>query len=356
MNRLAHPEFLALLVVVAALAFGIARRPRRERVVYPGAGRLAGLGRSWRTRVRWVPMVARLAALSLLVVALARPQETSGRTRTTTEGIAIQIVLDRSGSMGEPIEVGGRSATKLAVVQRVLKEFVEGDGRSLKGRTGDLIGLIAFARYADTLAPLSRSHAGVVEAAGKIRLAETVGEAGTAIGEGLALAAARLKRAEEEVARSAASGGGRPDFTIKSKVVVLLTDGENNQGQVSPMEAAKLAAEWGVRVYTIGVGAGQRYVTMRGMFGEERVPVGGSDVDERTLRAIAEATGGKYFAAEDGESLKAASAEIDRLEKTRVQTDEMTEATERFEWFAKGGLGLLVLEVVLAATVLRRSP
>lgn len=356
MNHLANPNALWMLVVVGCVAALLAVRPRRGRVVYSSLATIRGVARTWRTRLRFVPPLARVLALAAIVVALARPQETSGKTRTSTEGVAIQIVLDRSRSMLEGIDIGGRQATKLSVVQRVLSDFVNGDEKQLKGRTGDMIGLITFARYADTLAPLSRTHEALVTAANRVKVAETVSEGGTAIGEGLALAAARLKRAEEEIARSAPKDGKKPDFTIKSKVIVLLTDGENNQGSVSPNEAAKLAAAWGIKVYAIGVGAGPRFTTVQTAFGAQRVPTGGSDVDERTLKAIAEATGGRYFAAESADSLRQASTEIDRLEKSKIETDEYTQATERFGPFAMAALGLVLCELLLSATVLRRSP
>jgi Ca-activated chloride channel family protein len=299
-------------------------------------------------------MALRLACLALLTAALARPQETSGHTKTSTEGVAMQLVIDRSGSMREPLDVSGQQVSKIDLVKQVVKDFVSGNGRDLNGRPGDMIGLITFARYADTLAPLSRSHEPLIDAAQRIPLALTRGEDGTAIGDGLALAAARLKHAEEEVAANAPKEG-KAEFTIKSKAIVLLTDGQNNAGQVSPEEAAKLAKEWGIRVYTIGVGAGERYATMGGIFGDRKVAVG-SDIDERMLTEIAAMTGGKYWPAENGESLRKAYAEIDALEKTRIDSTEFTSYTERFLPFALGAACLLALELLLANTVLRRSP
>lgn len=352
-NHWASPwALLVLAAVPLAMAF-LARRPRRA-LLFSSAAIPARLGASWRLRLRWLPAALRVACLGLLAVALARPQETSGQTRTSTEGVAMQLVIDRSGSMREPIELAGQQVSKIDLVKRVVKDFVAGDGKNLKGRPGDMIGLITFGRYADTLAPLSRAHEPLIDAAQRIQLALTRGEDGTAIGEGLSLAAARLKRAEEGVA-AAKPKEGKADFTIKSKVIVLLTDGQNNAGQVSPDEAAALAKQWGIRVYTIGVGAGERYAVVGGLFGDRRIPVG-SDVDERMLTAIAQATGGKYWAAENGESLAKAYAEIDALEKTRIDSTEYTSYTERFVPFAGAAGALLGLELLLASTLLRRTP
>ena len=122
------------------------------------------------------------------------------------------------------------------------------------------------------------------------------------------------------------------------------------------MEAARLVVIWGIKVYMIGVGAGPRYTTMQTVFGAQRVPTGGSDVDERTLKAIAEATGGRYFAAESADALRQASGEIDRLEKSRIETSEYSQASERFAWFAIPALALVLGEVLLGSTLLRRSP
>jgi Ca-activated chloride channel homolog len=354
-NHWAAPAALALLAALPLLGIAVSLAKKRTRALVFSSGSIpAKLPPTWRMRLRWLPMGLRLACLALLITALARPQETSGQTRTSTEGIAMQLVIDRSGSMREPIEVNGQQVSKMQLVKQVVRDFVAGDGRELKGRPGDMIGLISFGRYADTLAPLSRSHEALLDASDRIQLALQRGEDGTAIGEGLSLAAARLKRAEEEIA-AAKPKDGKPDFTIKSKVVVLLTDGQNNAGQVSPQEAAALAKEWGIRVYTIGVGAGERYAILGGVFGDRRVPVGGG-VDERMLTAIAEATGGKYWAAENGESLRKAYAEIDALEKTKIDSTQYTSFTERFAPFAGAGAALLAIELLLATTVLRRTP
>jgi len=176
-------------------------------------------------------------------------------------------------------------------------------------------------------------------------------EDGTAIGEALALGAARLRKAEEEVRRR--SGSASDDFEIRGKIIILLTDGANNAGAIDPLEAARLAGEWGIRIYAIGIGE-DRASALGGLFNDLRMRLGG--VDERTLEGIAEATGGAFYRATDGASLREVYREIDRLEKSRIETVEFTNIDERFAPFAAAAACLLAMEVFLTCTLLRRLP
>lgn len=359
-DRLANPEALALLAVLPIAVWAIARRRRRAAVTLPSPpGR--SLPRTLRARLAWLPSALRLLAIPLLVVALARPQDIRGQTRTRTEGVAIQIVVDRSGSMDEPMEDSGRGARKMDVVTRVLRGFILG-GEGLEPREGDMLGLIAFARYADTICPLVRGRDAV---AGLVRTLDTVrqrAEDGTAIGDALALAAARLKRAEEELASrradellTARAADPSVEFTIKSKVIILVTDGINNAGSEDPLQVARLAAEWGIRIYVIGVGGGNRLVTMQTPFGEQRVPMG-PGIDEASLRAIADATSGRYFSASSADALRDIYAEIGDLERSEIHILEFDDVTELFTPLAAAAGALLALEALLVATWLRRGP
>lgn len=349
----AHPSLLALLALVPLLPLLARLFTRRSPVPLPTASIAAPTAsRTWRVAWRWLPTAMRLVALSLLIVALARPQQTQGWTTTSTEGIAIQLVFDRSGSMREPI-ADGSGVSKNEVARQALIEFVKGNGRDLKGRTGDMIGLITFARYADTLSPMARAHESLVEAASRIQPAENRAEDGTAIGDALALAASRLKRAEEEVARDAKRDGSTPEFEIKSKVIVLLTDGQNNAGEVSPYDAANLAKQWGMHVYTIGVGAGEHMVTINTPLGPQQLSRG-NDVDERMLTDIATSTGGAYFAAGTPEALSGAYAAIDSLEKSRIDATEHTKRIELFTPLAAAALVAVLADLLLASTLFRR--
>ncbi|MEM1185388.1 MAG: VWA domain-containing protein [Planctomycetota bacterium] len=347
----AVPVFVIIVVTIRRL------RSRPSGMVYSGGPRLEGLSPTLRQRLTGLPFLIRLAVLASLIVALARPQHELGRTNTSTEGIAMQLVIDRSGSMEEGMEFEGRNLRRLDVVKQVASEFLIGNEGDLKGRQGDLIGMIAFATFADTVAPLTQSPNLVAEALQNIELARLSSESGTAIGDALTLALARLKRAEEElgIAQRAAQAdlGEEPvgdTFSIKGKAVILLTDGENNQGEADPLQAAALAQQWGIRVYTIGIGGGQ-FVN----FGGRRLRVG-DGLDSRTLGAIAERTGGKFWVVTDAEALRGVYAEIDRLETTRIETQELTDYQEAFTPFAAFALALLAFEVFVRTAVLRRAP
>lgn len=350
MTHFDNPFVLAALLLLPLVPFVLRFARRRTRVSFSSIALAAPVPRTLRLRLRWLPDFFRLAALALLIFAAARPQLVSGKTKTSTEGIAIQIVLDRSGSMREPISTDGDQLTKMTVVKKALANFVLGDDKTLRGRTGDMIGLITFARYADTLSPLARVHQPIVDAANQVQPAEVRAEDGTAIGDALALAAARLKRAEEEVARSAPKDGSKPEFQIKSKVIILLTDGQNNAGEASPYDAAKLAKDWGIRLYTIGVGTGERLVQT--IFGTQRMP--GGDVDERMLKEIAGETGGRYYAAESPASLAQACTDIDSLEKSKIDSTQYSHRTELFGPYAAAATVFLALELLMGTTVFRR--
>lgn len=350
---LAYPYLLLLLLAIPIIAIFAYRSTRLEVATLPGVASFHVSHMTWRRSLRWVPAALRLLALTLIITALARPQALTGWTTTSTEGLAIQIVYDRSGSMSEPIDGEEGGETKNQVAVKALTDFVKGDGKDLKGRLGDMIGLIAFARYADTISPLARVHQPLIDAALRLKPVENRSEDGTGIGDALALAAARLKRAEEEVARDKPADRKKPDFQIKSKVIVLMTDGQNNAGDISPYDAAKLAKEWGIRIYTIGVGAGEKVVTVDTPFGKRRMNRG-SDVDERMLRDISRETGGAYFAAGDPKSLEEAYASIDKLEKTKIDSTEHSQRTELFVPLVVIAIAGLAVELFLSNTLLRR--
>lgn len=350
-DRLAAPEALWLLAL-APLAALLWRRPRRQaRMTLPTATLAAEVGPSWRQRLVWLPAAARLGAICLLVLALARPQDVSGEIRTSQDAVAIQMVVDRSLSMDEQMRYDNETLTRLDVVRRVFAQFVTGDGKELRGRQGDLIGLVAFARYADTICPLVHSHEALLDLVKGLVVERIRSESGTAIGDAIALGAARLRRAEEDL-RARGDSALDETTTFKSKIMIVLTDGRNNAGQIAPEQAAALAAEWGIRIYAVGIGsvAGED----RSLFGAMMRP--DIEVDEQTLREVAQLTGGRYFLASDAEALREVYAEIDRLEKTEIEAIEYTEVDERFVPVALAALGALLADLLLRATVLRRLP
>ena len=367
----AEPLWLLLLLAIPFVLLLHVRRGRRVVVCYAAIERVEAAGASWRERLRWVPLALRTGALVLLVLAMARPREGVGEVRTSIEGVAMMAVLDRSGSMGEPMEIDGGQMTKLEVLKQAFREFVGGTeavaepqglqrvGPTLPGRPHDLIGLVHFSGVAQTAAPLSSAHETLMRRADAIVLAPDRGyERGTAIGDALALAAARLKDAEQELkAREGALRSARGDqieegeavgaigedeFLIRSKIIILFTDGDENAGEISAPNAAQLCKEWGIKVYTIGIGsaAGQG--------------IRGASYDERVLAHIAEITGGVYRRAADAEALREVYKEIDELEKTVVRSLEYTSYRELFGVLATAAGALLLAEIALGSLVFGR--
>lgn len=354
--RFHTPEVLFLLLLVPLVAALLFWRRRRPAARLSSAMLARGVGASVRQRLLWVPPVLRVAALVLLIGAAARPQSGVGEVQTTADGVAMVITIDRSWSMIEPMEYEGEVLSRMDVVKRVFKEFVLGNEKGLEGRSEDMIGLVTFARYAETVCPLVRDHATLSKLVDRIELAPTDSpEAGTAIGAGLILAAARLREAEKEIARRN-EGEPDPDFEIKSKAIILLTDGEENIQDPPAMAAARLCRDWGIKVYAIGIGGergdrGGNGLRSLGL----RIPGRGYGFDPEALRRIAEISDGRSWVAVDAERLRDVYEEIDELEKTTIESKEYTSYTERFVPLAGAGFALLALEFILSWTLLRRT-
>jgi len=351
--RFASPWVFAALVLVPLVLLYLSKRGGRGSMHFSSLKGAKAAGDSMRRRLAVLPLILRIIAILLVVVALARPQMGREKVKDVTKGVAIEMVLDRSGSMGADMEYGGGRLNRLEVVKRVFEEFITGNGKELEGRPNDLIGMIAFARYADTMAPLTLGHGALVRFLESVDLVKRRSEDGTAIGDALALAAARLKTAEEEIAKYSDETG--TEYDIKSKVIILLTDGQNNYGRRTPLAAAELAGEWGIKIYTIGVGGGEGIKTVRTLLGSFKVP-GGGGVDTKTLEEIARVTGGVFRIAEDEESLRAIYAEIDELEKSEIESVRYVDYREMFVPFAAAAMIALLIEAALASTVLRRIP
>jgi Ca-activated chloride channel family protein len=359
------PWALLLLIILPAKAYLALRRKRRAAVTFPSLTSMRSCPVSWRLRLRPALVVLRLLCLVLLIVALARPRKGTVLSQTSTEGVAIEAVVDHSGSMGAEMDFGGK-LSRLEVVKKVLASFIEGDEQGLGGRSSDLIGLVTFARYADTTCPLVLGHNVLLEFLKRTEIVDPrSNEDGTAIGDAIALSAARLKKAEEEIQRrnaelargqqEKAEAAEPASFEIKSKVIVLLTDGRNNTGQYDPLQAAELAAGWGIKIYTIGIGSGQAYTTVQTFMGTYRMPTF-QELDEGLLKAIAEKTGGFYGRADDTEALRDIVKRIDELEKTEVKSFEYTEYAEHFDLWALPALCLLALEILAGCTIFRKIP
>jgi Ca-activated chloride channel family protein len=355
---LQDPWFL-LLLPLAALAFWRLWRPRPTlRFSAVQRARAAGAGSA--ARLRWLPFALRACVIALLVLCIARPVRLNENTRTLTEGVAIQLVVDRSSSMlAQDFQRQGRPIDRLSALKDVVERFVGGGG-GLPGRPDDLIGLVTFARQADSISPMTLDHEWLLAALKDLAVAEPgTTEDGTAIGDAVALGAEKLRDATEQ----------RGDATrrIKSKVLVLLTDGENNSGEIEPTTAADLCKSLGIKLYTIGMGTrGMAPMPVRTPFGVQmmRQPV---TIDEALLKRMAEATGGQYFRATDSSSLEGIYAKIDELEKTvteqkrTVQAKDLSVEGFRFAGFALPpilalAMAALLLEVALGSTRWRTLP
>lgn len=334
-----HPYVLLLLVPLVLVALMTARRGRPVAVAHASTELLRAVSRTRRTRWgRLLPALMWIGA-GLLVVGLARPTTDRSHANVEASGVDVMLAIDVSGSMqardmatGEPGDRGdGEPASRLDAAKAVVSRFIA-------DRASDRIGLVGFAAEPYLASPLTLDHAWVQQ--GLERLDATDLRDGTAIGSAIA---AGVRRLDVESA--------------KSKVLVLLTDGQNNAGKIDPHAAAEAARALGVKIYTVAVGsAGEALVPVKGADGEEELVRAKVDVDEEGLAAVAETTGGRFFRATDADSLRDVYAAIDRLEKTTRTVTRFTEHTDRFVWFALPGMVAVTLALALSATRLRRVP
>jgi Ca-activated chloride channel family protein len=330
----AHPYFLFLLLVLPLLGWWRHRREQPAALLYSSTQLVASL----RDMTRWTPgrilSVMRWSALVLFIIGLARPQHVESETTVRASGIDIVTALDLSTSMAAEdrgFTLKGEQVNRLEVAKDVLKRFVEKRGN-------DRIGLVAFAGRAYIAAPLTLDHDFLLQNIDRLNFGLI--EDGTAIGSGLSAAVNRLQ-----------------ELKSKSKIVILMTDGQNNAGKVPPLTAAEAAQALNVKVYTIGVGTrGLGRMPMIDPFGRKRyrdVPV---DIDEKTLTEIAQKTGGKYYRADSTDTLRKIYDEIDKLERTEVETKKYVQVEELFTWLVIPGLLLLAAEVMLGNTIWRKLP
>jgi len=349
----ASPFAFLLLLALPVLYYFSHYRTKRVALRFSNTAVAAAAETTFRQRCERLLPASRFLAMALFIIALSRPQQGQEKVRDLSKGVAIEMVLDRSGSMAEEMDFDGKYINRLEVAKRVFHEFVMGNGESLEGRPNDLIGLVTFAGYADTIAPLTLGHDALVELVEDVELVQLKTEDGTAIGDALALAAARLKTAEETQMRVNAKLG--QDYEIKSKIIILLTDGQNNRGETEPAAAAQLAKEWGIKIYTIGIGDDASGRQLHGPLGS--IVLGGQrSLDEATLKTIAEITGGIYGRAGTATALRELYEEIGALEKSEIESLRYLDYKERFFPFALAGLLLLLSESVLQSTWLRRHP
>lgn len=329
MMRLADPVFLILLALIPLLLYWYFRkRHRRATIRFSNIGLLKQIQSSKLNRWRHSLFLFRLLVITLIIMALARPQSGHTEEEITTEGIDIVLAIDVSSSM---LAEDFRPKNRIQAAKLVAKEFIE-------GRHNDRIGMVVFSGKSYTQCPLTLDYGVLINFMKDIQVGMI--EDGTAIGLAIANTVNRLK-----------------DSEAKSKVGILLTDGRNNAGEVDPVTAAKVAKVYGIKFYTVGVGTrgealypvddpflGKRYV---------RMPV---DIDEEMLQQVADISAGKYFRATDSESLEKIFKEIDSLEKTKIEVKEYTRYSELFVNWLWAALALLLFEIVLANTRFRKIP
>jgi Ca-activated chloride channel family protein len=327
-DAFANPEvlWLLLLVPLAAAFWWRQRRRMITTIRFSSIEAFRAVPRTIRERIRHVPLVIRLMMTVVLIVALARPQSVSSTERMSTEGIDIVLVLDISGSMlAEDF-----TPNRLVAAKQVAEDFIN-------GRTNDRIGLVIFSAESFTQCPLTTDYPVLTNLLHEVKNGMIAD--GTAIGLALANAVNRLK-----------------DSKAKSKVIILLTDGVNNRGEIDPLTAATIASTYGIRTYTVGVGArGMAPYPVQTPFGTRRqmVPV---DLDEKTLETVASMTGGRYFRATDNEKLIAIYREIDQLERTKIEITAYRKTTDLFPAWLTLGMILFGLEIILSDVIIRKTP
>ncbi|HVN81391.1 MAG TPA: VWA domain-containing protein [Terriglobia bacterium] len=328
--RFADPWFLLLLVVIPALWLLHRRMSKRSQggIIFPSTQPLSRLASPWTIRLQQALFFLKLAGLTLLIVAFARPQLGSAEEDIQTEGVDIMIAVDTSGSMAAE---DFRPNNRISVAKQEVRDFIQ-------GRSADRIGIVIFAARSFTKCPLTIDYDVLLKQVEDIKLGTI--EDGTAIGNGLANAINRLRPSK-----------------AKSRIIILLTDGVNNTGEIDPLTAAEIAKSLGMKIYTIGVGKegvapmpvddpvyGKRYVEVE------------VQIDEVLLKKIAEMTAGKYFRAVDRDSLQQVFNTINSLEKSRVSVKSYTHYNEIFSYFVWPGLGLILGVFLLGQTRLRQLP
>jgi Ca-activated chloride channel family protein len=329
MTRLAYPWLaLGLLLIPGLIYLTFRLREARPTFVYSNISSLATLRPSIWARLAWLPFALRMLAFSLVLVALARPQLGASSQEIITEGVDILLAIDVSSSMKTE---DFKPKNRLHAAKEVVADFI-------RSRPQDRLGMVVFAARAITKCPLTLDHDILLTLLEDVRIGSI--EDGTAIGTALATSVNRLK-----------------DSPAKSRIIILLTDGINNRGEIDPLTAAELAETFGIKTYTVGAGK-EGYANypfedpIRGTVYQEVLV----EIDEETLQKIAEITRGKYFRATDAESLVEVYKEIDAMEKTEIEQKQYVRYTELAPYFLAWALGLLMLETVLSRTRLQRIP
>ena len=332
MIRFLQPEWFWVLAALPLVILWRGRRGPVAAVEYSDVSLARAVARRTRSRIGGIVWLLPIVAAALMVVGLARPQRTHSRTEVTAKGIDIVLGLDISGSMQAlDFTVGNSRVNRIAIVKAVVARFID-------ERPNDRIGLVAFAASPYLVSPLTLDHDWLLQNLERVNVG--IGDDGTAIGSAIAAAVNHLRTT-----------------AAKSKVVILLTDGVNNSGKISPLAAAEAARALGVKVYTIGVGVrGKAPIPVRDEAGKFHVIMATVDVDEKTLQAVASETGGLFYRATDTDSLQKIYEQINRYEKSAQAVQKFEHVEELYRWALFPALGLLALWVILRQTTFRRLP
>lgn len=327
-----HPQFLSLLLLLPVIAFWLGRKGRVAGIEYSSASVAREVARETRSRAGRILVLLPLLAAAFFIIGLARPQIRNGTTEVEASGVDIMLAIDVSGSMQSlDYKVNGQPTSRVETVKSAVAKFID-------ARPDDRLGLIEFAGEPYSISPLTLDHDWLRQGLERVNTG-TIPD-GTALGDAIAMGVNRLR-----------------DQPSKSKVMVLLTDGCNNMGKVSPLLAAEAAKALGVKIYTIGAGVrGEAPFPMKDAFGQTHIVMVPSDVDEDTLGKIAQMTGGQFFRATDTEKLDQTYADIDRMEKTTRTVKKYEHVSELFAWALVPGLLVLGTSFWLEQTRFRRLP
>ncbi len=325
------PWLLILLIIFPLFVYFQNKRKKESSFRFPSTAIIEDVSKGWKARFYRLPLYLRWLAIFLLIIGLCGPRKVLDQTIVESEGIDIVLSLDVSGSMAaEDFTINGKRLNRLEAIKSVVKEFID-------QRASDRLGLIVFGARAYTVCPLTTDYKWLKENLSRVTLGLV--EDGTAIGSGIASGILRFK-----------------DSHAKSKIVILLTDGVNNAGNIDPLTAANMAKTTGVKIYVIGAGTNGLAPMPVNMFGRKVYQQVQVDLDEEPLKKIAEMTGAKYFRATDTDSLRHIYKDIDALEKTKITTKGYRQYHELFWVFVLGALGLLGLAIILENTFLFKIP
>ncbi len=321
-----------IVLLIPLIIFAYIRFKGANTIKFSSLGTIKQIKHPWSIKARHIVIILRSIVIILIILALARPQSGREETKITTEGIDIVLALDVSGSMlAEDFEINGRRQNRLFVVKDVVEDFI-------KERENDRVSMVVFAGRAYTQCPPTLDYGVLLQFLKKVEIGMI--EDGTAIGSAIGTSVNRLRESDS-----------------KSKVIILLTDGRSNAGEIDPLTAAEIAKTMNIKIYTIGAGTkGLAPFPATDFFGNKVLKPIKVDIDDKMLTDIAAMTGGLYFRATDTKSLKEIYSQIDKLEKTITEVTQFTEYNELFNYFVLAALIIFLIEIILANTRFRKVP